>query len=35
MGEKFDEGGCGVGGPERHGAVLVADVHDGVVRVLG
>lgn len=35
MDEGFDEGGLGVGGPEGDGAVLVAEVEDCVVGVLG
>ena len=35
VGLDFDERGCGVRGPEGHGAVLVTYVEDGVVGILG
>ena len=35
MSEDFDEGFAAVRRPERYGAVLVADVQDGVLAVLG
>ena len=35
MSEELDEGSARVGGPEGYGAVLVADVQDCVLRVLG